>query len=171
MPPGQESPSFETFFEDEKDRLLRVLSVITGSRGEAEDLAQEAFTRMFERWDEVGHMDDLAGYLHRTAMNLFRSQYRRARVAEARRSSTPQRDVFEAVEERDVATQALARLHATTARRARPDRSARLLRRGDRPAARHQGVDRLGADPPSANRFEKNPGGNRCLRPACSSSA
>jgi DNA-directed RNA polymerase specialized sigma24 family protein len=64
--PGQELPSFEAFFEDVKDRLLRVLSVITGSRGEAEDLAQEAFTRMFERWDEVGHMDDLAGYLHRT---------------------------------------------------------------------------------------------------------
>ena len=100
MPPGQESPSFETFFEDEKDRLLRVLSVITGSRGEAEDLAQEAFTRMFERWDVVGHMDDLAGYLHRTAMNLFRSQYRRARVALKRAAlSTPERDVFEAVED------------------------------------------------------------------------
>jgi RNA polymerase sigma-70 factor (ECF subfamily) len=111
IPPGRESPSFEEFFEDEKDRLLRVLAVITGSRGEAEDLAQEAFTRMFERWDEVGHMDDLAGYLHRTAMNLFRSQYRRARVALKRAAlSTPERDVFEAVEERDLATQALARL-------------------------------------------------------------
>ena len=111
MPAGQGSPSFEVFFEDEKDRLLRVLSVITGSRGEAEDLAQEAFTRMFERWDEVGHMEDPAGYLHRTAMNQFRSQYRRARAALKRATlSTPERDVFEAVEERDVATQALARL-------------------------------------------------------------
>lgn len=110
-PSRQEPPSFEAFFEDEKDRLLRVLSVITGSRGEAEDLAQEAFTRMFERWDGVGRMDDLAGYLHRTAMNLFRSQYRRARVALKRATlSTPQRDVFEAVEEWDAATQALARL-------------------------------------------------------------
>jgi DNA-directed RNA polymerase specialized sigma24 family protein len=34
--------TFESFFEDEKDRLLRVLSVITGSRTEAEDIAQEA---------------------------------------------------------------------------------------------------------------------------------
>jgi DNA-directed RNA polymerase specialized sigma24 family protein len=70
IPPGRESPSFEEFFEEEKDRLLRVLAVITASRGEAEDLAQEAFTRMFERWDEIGHMDDLAGYLHRTAMKF-----------------------------------------------------------------------------------------------------
>ena len=111
MPPGQEPPSFEVFFEDEKDRLLRVLAVITGSRGEAEDLAQEAFTRMFERWDVVRHMDDLAGYLHRTAMNLFRNQYRRSRVALKRAAlSTPERDVFEAVEKRDAATQALGRL-------------------------------------------------------------
>jgi RNA polymerase sigma factor (sigma-70 family) len=111
MAPEQEPASFEAFFEDEKDRLLRVLAVITGSRGEAEDLAQEAFTRMFERWEVVGHMDDLAGYLHRTAMNLFRSQYRRARVALNRAAfSTPERDVFEAVDERDAATQALARL-------------------------------------------------------------
>jgi len=45
MPAEREPPSFEAFFEDEKERLLRALSIIMGSRGEAEDLAQEAFTR------------------------------------------------------------------------------------------------------------------------------
>ena len=54
--------TFEAFFEDEKDRLLRILSVITGSRAEAEDLAQEAFTMVFERWDRVAAMDEPAGY-------------------------------------------------------------------------------------------------------------
>src|SRR5919106_5793276 len=73
-----EPPAFEEFFEQEKKHLLRILSVITGSRAEAEDLAQEAFTRVFERWDTVAAMEDPAGYLHRTAMNLFRNQYRRA---------------------------------------------------------------------------------------------
>ena len=53
-PPG----TFESFFEDEKDRLLRVLSVITGSRAEAEDIAQEAFTRVFERSESVGAMEN-----------------------------------------------------------------------------------------------------------------
>jgi RNA polymerase sigma factor (sigma-70 family) len=111
MPPEREPTSFEAFFEDEKDRLLRALSVITGSRGEAEDLAQEAFTRVFERWETVGTMDDPAGYLQRTAMNLFRSQYRRARIALKRAAAlAPERDVFEVVEDRDAATQALARL-------------------------------------------------------------
>jgi DNA-directed RNA polymerase specialized sigma24 family protein len=41
-----EPPAFDSFFEEQKDRLLRTLSVITGSRAKAEDLAQEAFTRV-----------------------------------------------------------------------------------------------------------------------------
>lgn len=103
--------AFESFFEDEKDRLLRILSVITGSRAEAEDIAQEAFTRVFERWATVGAMEDPAGYLHRTAMNLFRNQYRRARVALARAVRVgPEQDVFQHVEDRDTAARALGGL-------------------------------------------------------------
>jgi RNA polymerase sigma-70 factor, ECF subfamily len=102
---------FEGFFEDQKDRLLRVLSVITGSRPEAEDLAQEAFTRVFERWETVAAMDDPAGYLHRTAMNLFRNQYRRARVALARTVGLgPEQDVFKPVDDRDTAARAMGAL-------------------------------------------------------------
>ena len=103
--------TFESFFEDQKDRLLRILAVITGSRAEAEDLAQEAFTRVFERWATVGAMDDPAGYLHRTAMNLFRNQYRRARVALARTVGLgPEQDVFKPVDDRDAAARALSSL-------------------------------------------------------------
>jgi RNA polymerase sigma-70 factor (ECF subfamily) len=103
--------AFEAFFEDEKDRLLRILSIITGSRAEAEDLAQEAFTRVFERWETVGTMGNPAGYLHRTAMNLFRNQYRRARVALARAVRVgPEQDVFQSVEDRDTAARALGAL-------------------------------------------------------------
>jgi len=102
---------FEEFFELEKDRLLRVLSLITGNRAEAEDLAQEAFTRVFERWDTVATMEDPAGYLHRTAMNLFRSQYRRAaRGLKRAIGGAPAQDVFQHVEDRDVAAKALAGL-------------------------------------------------------------
>ena len=103
--------TFDEFFGAEKDRLLRVLSVITGSRAEAEDLAQEAFTRVFERWDAVAAMEDPAGYLHRTAMNLFRSQYRRALRGLKRtigRAYEP--DVFQPIEDRDLAAKALSGL-------------------------------------------------------------
>lgn len=106
-----EPPAFDSFFEEQKDRLLRTLSVITGSRAEAEDLAQEAFTRVFERWDTVAAMEDPAGYLHRTAMNLFRNQYRRTMVALGRAVGIgPEQDVFKSVVDRDTATRALGAL-------------------------------------------------------------
>lgn len=101
--------SFEEFFSAESDRLLRILGVITRSRAEAEDIVQEAFTRVYHHWDRVREMENPSGYLERTAMNVFRSQYRRATMA-LRRSIgvAPERDVFQAVEDRDVATRALA---------------------------------------------------------------
>jgi RNA polymerase sigma factor (sigma-70 family) len=103
--------TFEAFFEDERERLLRALYLITGSAGESEDLAQEAFTRLYERWNSVSVMDDPAGYLHRTAMNVFRNQARRARVALTRAIGLgPELDVFERVEDRDLAARALASL-------------------------------------------------------------
>lgn len=106
-----EPPAFESFFEEQSERLLRALSLITGSRAEAEDLAQEAFTKVFERWDRVGPMDDPAGYLHRTAMNLFRNHYRRTRVRLARTVGLgPDQDVFKPVEDRDAAARALGSL-------------------------------------------------------------
>lgn len=61
-----ERDTFEEFFSAERDRLFRALCLITGSRDESEDVAQEAFLRVLERWDRVGGMEDPAGYLHRT---------------------------------------------------------------------------------------------------------
>ena len=103
--------TFESFFEDEKDRLLRVLSVITGSRAEAEDIAQEAFTRVFERWESVELMESPSAYLYRTAMNGFRSEYRRTALSLKRAVGLgPPEDVFQVVEDRELAAQSLARL-------------------------------------------------------------
>jgi RNA polymerase sigma-70 factor (ECF subfamily) len=108
---------FEAFFGQEMDRLLRALSVITGSRAEAEDIAQDAFIKVLERWNDVGAMENPSGYLYRTAMNRMRNEYRRAAQALRRTIGIGvQRDVFEAVDARDVAVRALGRL--TTRQRA-----------------------------------------------------
>ena len=150
--------TFDRFFEQEQERLLRTLSVITGSRREAEDLAQEAFTKVFERWETVAVMDEPAGYLHRTAMNLFRNQYRRAKVAIGRAVGLgPQQDVFKAVEDRDAAARALGAL--TARQRAALVLTEALGYSGEEAgaAARHQGVDRLGAHPPGPHRAATGP--------------
>ena len=66
---------------------------------------------MFERWATVASMDEPAGYLHQTAMNLFRNQYRRAKVRLARTVGLgPEQDVFKPVEDRDAAARALGSL-------------------------------------------------------------
>ena len=104
-----DAPRFEDFFEREKDRLIRMLCVITGSSTEAEDIAQEAFTRVFERWASISVMDEPTGYLHRAAMNVFRNHYRRvSRSLRTVMRVGPQPDVFEAVADREIAAQALA---------------------------------------------------------------
>jgi RNA polymerase sigma-70 factor (ECF subfamily) len=72
--------SFEEFFTLERDQLFSALVLITGDRNEAEEVAQEAFVRVWERWDRVGAMDAPSGYLHRTAINAFRRRRRRAQM-------------------------------------------------------------------------------------------
>jgi RNA polymerase sigma-70 factor (ECF subfamily) len=103
--------SFEVFFQREKSDLFGLLCIVTRNRHEAEELTQEAFVRVFERWDRVGTMEDPRGYLYRTAMNVVRSRYRRSLLA-ARRTLglTRPDDAIAAVDERDAAMRALADL-------------------------------------------------------------
>src|SRR5215470_9552347 len=97
-------PSFEEFFDAERVRLFKALRAITGSRQEAEDILQDAFLRVWERWGRVGSLDDPAAYLHRTAMNAFRDRYRRAKLGLGRAfRAVPTPDAFEAIEDRSVA--------------------------------------------------------------------
>lgn len=72
--------SFEDFFEAERDRLFGLLVLVTGDRDEAEELAQDAFVAVWERWDRVRAMENPAAYLRRSAINAFRKRYRRAQV-------------------------------------------------------------------------------------------
>ena len=53
--PEPASPaSFEAFFRDEHERLQRALYLVTGDAQEAEELMQDAFLAVWERWDRVG---------------------------------------------------------------------------------------------------------------------
>lgn len=103
--------AFEEFFEAERGRLFRALLLVTHDSAEAEDLMQEAFVRVWERWDRIAHVDDPVGYLFKTAMNLRRSALRRSMVA-AKRSLRPPAvdDPFDAVISRDEALRSLAAL-------------------------------------------------------------
>lgn len=75
---GETAPSFEEFYEATFRRVFTALCLVTGNRHEAEEIAQDAFLRVFERWDRVRSLEDPIGYLFRVSMNVFRSRYRRA---------------------------------------------------------------------------------------------
>lgn len=77
-PAVAESSSFEAFFNDEAPTLFRRLCTVTGNSSEAEEIMQDAFLALWERWDRISGMDDPTGYLYRTAMNVFRKRTRRA---------------------------------------------------------------------------------------------
>jgi RNA polymerase sigma factor (sigma-70 family) len=95
--------TFEDFFAATNPRLFTALWLVTGDRYEAEEIAQDAFLRVFERWDRVGGLDDPESYVFRTAMNVFRNRYRRAKLAVRRSLSLAPHaaDELAAVEDRD----------------------------------------------------------------------
>jgi RNA polymerase sigma-70 factor (ECF subfamily) len=106
-----EPRAFEDFFDAERDGLFGALVLITGDRHEAEEIAQDAFLVLWERWDRVRSMEKPTGYLYRTAMNLFRRRRRRAALA-ARRAVglAHHEDTFAAADARQVVARALAGL-------------------------------------------------------------
>jgi len=89
---------FDAFFAEEHERLFKALYFVTGNREDSEELMQEAFLRLWERWHDIERIDDPTAYLFRVALNAFRSRRRRAAVA--LRKLTP------AHEERDPFTDA-----------------------------------------------------------------
>ena len=86
---------FDAFVEEEHDRLYKALYFVTGSREDAEDLSQDAFLKLWERWDRIEEIDDPTGYLFRVALNGFRMRRRRAAMALRRAVPLPEsRDEF-----------------------------------------------------------------------------
>lgn len=110
---GAPPATFETFFEAEHARLLRALFLVTGNVEEAEEVTQDAFVALWERWERVGVMEDPTGYLFRTALNRFRSRRRRAaRAARKFLGRVEGKDAFAQADERDALARALAALPA-----------------------------------------------------------
>jgi RNA polymerase sigma-70 factor, ECF subfamily len=102
------SVGFEEFFLQHRDGLFGALWLVTRDRHEAEEVAQDAFLKVWERWARVSSLEDPVGYLYRTGMNLLRSRRRRVLVALKRTVRlTPADDGFAQVEARDAVVRAL----------------------------------------------------------------
>ena len=71
---------FSEFFASQYARLCWLGLLLTGSRAEAEELAQEALVRTWWRWRLVRRPADPASYARRVLVNRHRSLRRRAAV-------------------------------------------------------------------------------------------
>jgi RNA polymerase sigma factor (sigma-70 family) len=71
-----ESDDFETVFLRERTPMVRLAFLMLGSEALAEEVVQEAFVTVLERWQRV---DNPGGYLRRCVVNGCLGQLRRAR--------------------------------------------------------------------------------------------
>jgi RNA polymerase sigma-70 factor (ECF subfamily) len=74
---------FEDFFRDEFPRLVPMLHALTGDRGAAEDLAQEALSKAQRDWRRISAYDRPGAWVRRVALNAASNAVRR-RGREAR---------------------------------------------------------------------------------------
>ena len=77
------TPSFEAFFDAEYRRVVGLTLALCGRRALAEELAQDAFVKAYQRWTVVSTYDDPGAWVRRVAANLATSTLRR-RLVEAR---------------------------------------------------------------------------------------
>jgi RNA polymerase sigma-70 factor (ECF subfamily) len=75
---AEQAPSFDEFYGVNFKRVFTALCLVTGNSHEAEEITQDSFLRVYERWDRVGALDDPTAYLFKVSMNVFRNRYRRA---------------------------------------------------------------------------------------------
>ena len=74
---------YDDFYLREFPRMVAVAYGLSGSRWAAEELAQEALIRAYNKWSKIVTYDKPGAWLRRVTINLATSQARR-RIAEAK---------------------------------------------------------------------------------------
>jgi RNA polymerase sigma-70 factor, ECF subfamily len=70
---------FEGFYRENLARIVRACTLVLLDRSAAEDVAAEAFERLWSRWGQIHGDDHAGGYVFKTAMRLCARRAARAR--------------------------------------------------------------------------------------------
>jgi RNA polymerase sigma-70 factor (ECF subfamily) len=98
-----DAEGFEAFYRDNLARITRACALVTLDPAAAEDIAAEAFARLWSRWSGIHDEHHAGGFVFRTAMRLCWKETRRRRRTPAVAPATASDDVEAAVVRRDVA--------------------------------------------------------------------
>ncbi len=83
---------FPAFYAASYARIVGLVIVLLGDRGEAEDIAQEAFARALRRWPRIRSYDAPDAWVRRVALRLVVDSRRRlARTLRLATSAGPER--------------------------------------------------------------------------------
>ena len=80
--PSNREAAVRALYETQHAELVRFATFITGDIHAGEDVAQEAFMRVYDAWDRLEDPDRAVAYLRATVVNLSRGRHRRRLVAE-----------------------------------------------------------------------------------------
>jgi RNA polymerase sigma-70 factor (ECF subfamily) len=86
---------FDQFYGATARRLVRHAYALTGNLADAQDVAQEAFARAWQRWESVRAYDSPEAWVRRVATNLATSRVRRDRTARAAAHQLVAKDIPE----------------------------------------------------------------------------
>ena len=79
---GDRDDEFRAFYFAEAARLRGIALLMTGDRGRAEELAQEALLRAYRAWPRIRRQDP-GPYVRTALVNLCRNDYRRRLMEKA----------------------------------------------------------------------------------------
>lgn len=71
---------FAVFCREQHGRVIATIAVYCGDAALAEEVAQEALAKACQHWGRVSVMDAPGAWLHRVALNLVRSRFRRRQL-------------------------------------------------------------------------------------------
>jgi RNA polymerase sigma factor (sigma-70 family) len=77
MPTQSANGDFETFVREHCSRLVQTLSLIVLDRELASDAAQDAFLKLYLRWDTVDELQDPVAWVYKVALNRCMDYRRR----------------------------------------------------------------------------------------------
>jgi RNA polymerase sigma-70 factor (ECF subfamily) len=76
-----DADAFDEFYRSSRQRLYATLYALTGDAAEAQDAAQEAYVRAWQRWSAVSAYADPEAWVRTVGRRIAVSRWRRARNA------------------------------------------------------------------------------------------